>query len=194
MFGGAGALADVVDPKLRALLDTANPDDVGVVETAANAVFTVTRSGDTGPVVTVDYASSDGTAAAGTDYTAVTCQLSFGVGVIRRTIAVPILRDMLIEWNEVFNVTLSNSSTNATLSDELGEGTIFGTAPPAVYLSGTSRRFAPRNCGRWAISARGLWWPIWTAGLISTNRSSRRDGVAEATAGMTRRLASRHPV
>ena len=121
---GIGTITDNDSPSLSI-------DDVGVVEMAGNAVFTVTRSGDTGPEVMVNFDSVDDTATAGTDYTAVVMgQLTLGVGVTSQTIAVPILDDMLIEGDETFNVILSNVSTNATLSDDTGVGTIFGTAPP----------------------------------------------------------------
>ncbi len=104
-------------------------DDVGVVETAGNAVFTVTRAGDTGQPVSVYYDSADVSALAGADYTPVTGLLDFAVGETSQTITVPILVDALVEADETFNVTLSNA-LGATLADATGVGTIFGNQPP----------------------------------------------------------------
>ena len=104
-------------------------DDVGVVETVGNALFTVTRSGDTNTVVSVDYASADVSAVAGADYTAVSGPLTFLTGETSQTITVPILADGLVEVDETFSVILSNA-VGATLADDTGVGTIFGNQPP----------------------------------------------------------------
>ncbi len=103
--------------------------DVTVVESEASAVFTVTRSGDTGPAVQVDYVSTDGTADAITDYTPVMDTLTFGTGVTSQTITVPVVEDMVPEGDETFTITLSNAP-NATLIDDTGMATIAGDAPP----------------------------------------------------------------
>jgi hypothetical protein len=50
-------------------------------------VFTVTRGGGKTEAVTVDYATADGTAAAGTDYTAVSGTLTFASGDTEQTIS-----------------------------------------------------------------------------------------------------------
>lgn len=80
-------------------------DDVSVDEAAGNAVFTFTRSGTTSTTLLVDYASADGTATAGDDYTAVMGQLTFAAEVIEQTVAVPILNDTLFEGDETFTVS-----------------------------------------------------------------------------------------
>jgi len=104
-------------------------DDVGVVETAGDAVFTVTRAGDTDTVVSVDYTSADVSASAGVDYTTVSGPLTFLAGETSHTVTVPILVDALVEADETFTVTLSNA-VGATLADDTGVGTIFGNQPP----------------------------------------------------------------
>lgn len=109
-------------------------DDVGVTETAGSAVFTVTRSGDTSPVVMVDYLSADGTALAGADYTAVSGTLSFGAGVTSQIITVPVTDDMTVEADEQFTINLSNVS-GGVLVDASGQGTIFGNQPPAGFTN-----------------------------------------------------------
>jgi hypothetical protein len=84
-----------------------------VSEGVGSATITVRRSGSTAGDVTVDYATSDGTATAGTDYTAAAGTLTFGVGETVKTFTVPITDDADPEGVETLNVTLSNPSPSA---------------------------------------------------------------------------------
>ena len=75
----------------------------------------VTRSGGSSGVASVDYATSDGTAAAGTDYPATSGTFTYADGVSgNQTISIPITDDNTAEIAEAFTVTLSNVS-GATL-------------------------------------------------------------------------------
>ena len=65
-------------------------------------------------VVSVDYATQDGTAKAGEDYTATSGTLTFQPGQTLRYLSIPILDDAINETNEFFNVVLSNP-TNSVL-------------------------------------------------------------------------------
>jgi hypothetical protein len=85
-----------------------------VSEGVANAIITVNRTGSSGGTVTVNYATSNGTATAPADYTTKTGTLTFGNGVTSQTFNIPIVNDPVDEPNETINVTLSNP-TNATL-------------------------------------------------------------------------------
>ena len=58
--------------------------------------------------MTVSYATADGTATAGSDYTATTGTLTFAPGSTPRRSAVAILGDTLNEPNETFLVNLSS--------------------------------------------------------------------------------------
>ncbi len=87
-------------------------------------VFTVTRSGDTSGISTVQYATADDTATAGSDYTAKTGTLTFPANdTAAQTFTVTITGDQGKETNETFNVTLS-APTNATITTATGIGTI----------------------------------------------------------------------
>jgi len=97
--------------------------DVAVSEAAGSMVFTVLRSGPTTSTVTVDYATMNGTALAGSDYTATSGTLTFNPGVATQTIAVPIIDDTVIEPSETLLLNLSNA-TNATIGRSSGTGTI----------------------------------------------------------------------
>ena len=68
-------------------------------------------------VVTVYYATSDGTATAGTDYTTNSGTLSYALREQTKTISVTTTDDLDIEGDETFTVTLSNA-TNANIVDQ----------------------------------------------------------------------------
>src|SRR5690606_35996465 len=87
------------------------------------ATFTVTLSAASGRSVSVNYATSNGTATAGSDYTATSGTLTFTPGQTTKTITVPIANDTQPESSETFTVTLSGAS-NATIADATGIGTI----------------------------------------------------------------------
>jgi hypothetical protein len=64
--------------------------------------------------VTVQYATSNGTATAGSDYTTSSGTLSFPPSQTTLNVSIPILNDAAAEPNETVNLTLS-SPTNATI-------------------------------------------------------------------------------
>jgi hypothetical protein len=82
-----------------------------VNEAGATVTLHVTRSGPASGEVTVDWATANGTASAGSDYTAASDKLSWGVGETgAKAITVSILDDDFDEDNETFTVILSNPS------------------------------------------------------------------------------------
>ena len=112
-------------------------NDVTVNEAAGTATFTVTLSAASGQTVTVGYNSSNGSATAGSDYTAlVPGTLTFAPGVVTQTVTVNIANDTVFEGTENFNVNLT-APTNATILDNLGVGTITDndTAPTIASVS-----------------------------------------------------------
>jgi len=74
-------------------------------------------------VVTVDYVTVNGTAVAGSDYTATSGTLTFPPGTIRQTVSIPIKSDRKREPDETLTVRLMNSS-GAPIDDAFGRGTI----------------------------------------------------------------------
>lgn len=85
-----------------------------VAESAGTATITVQRTGGLQRSVTVDYATSAGTASAA-DYSNVSGTLTFPVGVASQTFAVPVTGDTTDEPNETVNLALSNAGANAFL-------------------------------------------------------------------------------
>src|SRR5439155_4289756 len=86
-----------------------------VTENAGSATLIVERTDDLGTAVSVDYGTADDTATAGSDFTKVTGTLQFAAGETRKTFAVTILNDGLVEATETFQVLLRNPSAGAVL-------------------------------------------------------------------------------
>jgi hypothetical protein len=92
-----------------------------VGESDGVVTITVTRSGGSlGGPVSVDYATSDGTALAGTDYTATSGTLTFGANEVTKSFSVPIANDSAHEDGETFSVTLSGAAGGASLGSPAG--------------------------------------------------------------------------
>ena len=113
-------------------------NDVVVNEGAGTATFTVTLTGSTEVPVNFAYTTKDGTAKAGSDYTAQSGVLTFAPGETTKTITVAISNDTppIYEGPETFTVELSapvdtSKPLNAVITDPIGEGTIKddGTGP-----------------------------------------------------------------
>jgi hypothetical protein len=83
---------------------------VPVGEANGTAMITVTRTGDLSAQVTVNYATSDGTAIAGRDYYPASGQLVFDRNVVSRQFPVTLLDDGRLEGNETINLLLSSPS------------------------------------------------------------------------------------
>ena len=135
----AGAAATIPGPPGLAVADAR-------VEEAAGATvdFAVTLSRAASETVTVDYATADGSATAGDDYSATSGTLSFAPGETAKTVSVPVLDDAHDEGEESFTLTLSNvSGGDAWLRDAEATGTIANTdAMPQAWLARFGRTVA----------------------------------------------------
>ena len=121
------ALISTATPTLMPTVPLLSINDVTVTEGnsgTTNATFTVTLSAPSSQPVTVVAQTANGTALAGSDYTATgPTTLTFEPGSTTHTFSVPILGDTAVEPDETFTVTLS-SSTYATLGKAQGTATI----------------------------------------------------------------------
>jgi parallel beta-helix repeat protein len=117
-----------------------------VTETGGAAVITVTRTGDTSGTATVDYATSDGSAVAGSNYTAASGTLTFQDGEASEIVTIPIEDDGLADGDMSFQVLLSDpsgaslgavSNADVTIADSDTAGTIqFSSAAYPVVDKG----------------------------------------------------------
>jgi ELWxxDGT repeat protein len=124
--------ATIADPQGAASIADDDPApgvsvaNVTVVEGDAGAVsalFQVTLAAVSGHTVSVDFATADGSAAAGSDYTTTSGSVSFAPGTVTRTLGVPVLGDNQDEPTEAFNLQLTGA-VNATIVDGTATGTI----------------------------------------------------------------------
>ena len=101
-------------------------NDVSITEgnfLTKTATFTLTLSAASGQTVTVNYATANGTATAGSDYVAKSGTVTFAAGTTTQTITVTINGDTTREANETFFVNLS-APTNVTIARTQATGTI----------------------------------------------------------------------
>jgi len=88
-----------------------------------NLNFSVRLSEPSGRQVRVSYATSGGSATAGTDFLARNGLLTFAPGVTQVSLPVPVIGDVQIEGDEYFQVNLSNPN-NASLLNASAQGVI----------------------------------------------------------------------
>ena len=121
-----GACRDEAQLQIAASLSAA---DASALEGAGTLNFTITRTGDTSGSAQVDYATSDGTALAGTDYTAASGRLIFAPGDTSRTLSVTLgADDAIFERATTMTVTLSNP-VDAVITTATAQGLIHNDEP-----------------------------------------------------------------
>lgn len=145
------------DPNIGNAATLSVPATASIAESAGSISVTVTRAGVTTTAVTVAYATANGTATAGADFTQTTGTLSFAAGETTKTIAIPILVDSTAESAETFTLVLSGPSTGAnitastttiTISADLvsGKATILNassvTIPTVIFTGDTNAKNA----------------------------------------------------
>ena len=108
--------------------------DAEASEGDGEMAFAVRLSVPSSRTVTVEYATADGTALAGTDYEETTGTLTFSAETTAQTIRVPIIDDDLDEVAEAFTVALVNAS-NATVEDGEAIGEIADNDLPVVSVT-----------------------------------------------------------
>ncbi|MGE4064455.1 MAG: Calx-beta domain-containing protein [Rhodospirillaceae bacterium] len=109
--------------------------------TASSITFTITRSGNTGVSASVNYVTSGGSAASGTDFTPNTNVVSFAPGQTSQQISISILPNQRGEPEETFTVSLNGATAGggaaANIAGGSATGTIIADPPlPTITLSG----------------------------------------------------------
>ncbi|MDE0618171.1 MAG: hypothetical protein OXH87_11335, partial [Rhodospirillaceae bacterium] len=145
-----GAICDSNGRKLTDAVSAtvSGPVAVSVADARANegpdaaVAFTVTLSRAAADTVTVDYATRDGTATAGADYTFTRGTLTFAVGETEKTVSVPLLDDAHDEGEETFTLKLTGAA-GAVIADGEATGTIVNSDPlQQVWLARFGRTVA----------------------------------------------------
>ena len=150
--------------------------------------FAVTLDREAANTVTVAYATADGTATAGQDYTATSGTLTFQPGERAKTVSVPVLEDDHDEGSETLTLRLSNIQ-GATVADGEGTGTItnsdaipeawlarFGRTVTGQVLDAVQERLAASRQAGAQMSLAGQALPSWQAGDAAAADPGRDPG------------------
>ncbi len=154
-----------------------NSANYSVSEGGGSATITITRTGSTAATDSVHFATANGTAAAGSDYTAVSQTVSFPAGATSRTVSVPITNDAAIEGDESVSLYLSGPSA----------GTTIGSAHAAVLIVVDNDRAFAFSAAKYSVKERG------GSAAITISRSgviAAADSVHVATANGTAKAGS----
>ncbi|BAP33174.1 polymorphic membrane protein [Chryseobacterium sp. StRB126] len=137
IFNGNGIIMNT-KPNIQILYDTPGATGTLSLDYSAttmlenrNQVITVNRNGGSTGAVSVDYATSDGTAIAGTDYNAASGTLSWADGDMQpKSFTVTTLPDLAADDNETFSITLSNPTGTTINGNSTSTVTIKNVLPP----------------------------------------------------------------
>ena len=131
-----GVIGDDDFPTVTASSASVAEEDSGTT----NLVFTLTMSNPSLQPVTVNYTTVNGTATAGSDYTAVSSSVTFAPGQTTKTIPVAVAGETFLEGDETFTVNLSlPNGTNANLGTSSATGTILNDDYAPVAKAGPDR-------------------------------------------------------
>ena len=152
--------------------------------------FAVSLSRAASATVAVSYATADGSATAGEDYTRSGGMLRFAPGETAKTVSVPVLDDAVDEGEETLTLRLLNAS-GAVIADGVATGTIENADPlPAAWLARFGRTAAGQVLAAVGERLRGGGQ---TQATVAGRRLQGADAaaVAAAQAGYERAWAER---
>lgn len=141
---------------------------------ATPLTFTVTLSAAAASTVTVNYATANGTAAAGSDFTAASGTLTFAPGEVSKTVSVDVLGDTTVESNETFTLALSGASANARIATASAAGTIVNDDQQVARTLSIASVTAPES--------QGIFSFVVTLSAASTSRVTVKYATANGTA------------
>jgi hypothetical protein len=138
---GSGGLANPIDLLFDSngnlLVTSKATNQVLRYGAASQLAFTVSLASASAATTTVSYATADGTALAGRDYTAASGTLTFPPGVTVQTVLVQTLDDGLADPTKAFTINLSNPVGGVITSGQ-GIGTILDDTKFYVVDGGSS--------------------------------------------------------
>jgi parallel beta-helix repeat protein len=114
-------------------------------ENGGSAIITIVRKGGKTGSVSVDFATSDGTATAGSDYVASSGTLTFGDGETEKTFSIPLMNDQTFEGKETVNLRLSNPGGGAVLGAR--QLAVLNITEPGVLSFASAIISAKENAG-----------------------------------------------
>jgi YD repeat-containing protein len=142
LSGATGGATITRSPASGTIIDNDSPpppsfavSDPSPVTEGGNLIFTVTKAGATTSSFSVNYATANGTAAAGSDFTAASGTLTFTTAETSKTISVATTNDSSVESAETVLLNLSGATGGATITRAQGSGTVNDndTYPPPSF-------------------------------------------------------------
>ena len=195
-----------LDPNANRATATIQNDDVPSLSIQATASvhegdsgstpaeFVVTLSHPSDQLVTVDYATRGDLGTPGVDFETTNGRLTFQPNVTQQSIHVPIIGDVIDEWNDTYWVDLSNP-VNATIDRAQGRGIIVDQDPaPSMAINDVSvvegdngNRIATFSVTLSSVSAKTITVDYATANGTATSGSDfdAANGQLEFTPGET---------
>jgi Calx-beta domain/Domain of unknown function (DUF4114) len=144
---------------------------------ANSASFQVQLSGKSATAITVDYATINGSATAGSDFTLTNGQLIFAAGTIApQTILVPITPDNTVEPDETFTLQLTNpvgaviSGSPSTVNILNDDNPIVVSTPVITITAGVNAK-EPGTSGTFILQRTGDLTSALTVNLMTTSSS-----------------------
>jgi hypothetical protein len=131
VLGNAHAVGTIVDGTPPPELVAGDCEKVEGDGGTSGCAISVALDGTSVQLVTVDYATADGTATGDADYLASAGTLTFTPGTASQSISVSVVGDVTVELDETFFVNLSNA-VNATIGDGQGQGLIVDDDAPSL--------------------------------------------------------------
>lgn len=156
--------------------------EYAVSEGAGTANITILRTNGNTGAISVDYHTTNLTAAAGSDYETTTGRLTIPDGQVSGVITIRIFDDFVIEGNETLQVILSNPTGGAIISgpssasliiqeNDFGPGSIDPAFNPGLGANGLVRALALQADGR-----------VLVGGLFTAFANTNRNYVARINA------------
>ncbi|HYC60708.1 MAG TPA: Calx-beta domain-containing protein [Thermoanaerobaculia bacterium] len=172
-LGTSSAVATITDDESQPTISIGNVTQNEGNSGTTNFTFAVTLSNTSAQTITINYATANGTASAGSDYTATSGPLTFNPEVTSQNVVVAVTGETTIENNETFTVTLSTPA-NATIATGTGTGTIMADDASAFgapqLLSATAASASQVNL-TWAPVAGATTYDIFRATSIGSGYS-----------------------
>ena len=115
-----------------------NLTSLTVNETESTATFDITRTGNTSGALTVQYATSNGSATPGVDYSAAVGSVTFADGETTKNIVIQLNNDTIDEFNENVLLTLSDFNATGESAGSLSAAVLTladDDAPPSISIN-----------------------------------------------------------
>jgi Calx-beta domain/RTX calcium-binding nonapeptide repeat (4 copies) len=142
--------------------------------------------------VDIDLFTSNNNALAGSDYSALNTVVSFNSGETMKSVSISIIDDSIVEGNETFNVSISSSNANASIttkssgitildndfnpiysispsSNSINEGSSLTTTINTSYVANGTTLY-------WSLSGNGISASDFSAGSLSDAANTGSDG------------------